>query len=242
LNTLIKNLSKPRATVIPLVAAAVITLSACVADDDPNRRAKLGVGIGAVGGAVIAKVTGSDNVLLGATLGALAGGAVGHYQDRQQAALKVALEKELRNKQVDVQRLDNDVLLVRLNSQASFDSGSAEVKPAFHSTLDKIATETSTFDKTILHVVGYTDSDGTDEFNQRLSVKRADSVADYLNGDATAVLKFTSSPLLKVKSRKRLKDPLLVAGLVNVPYKRRGRCRYVAASRLVKTKQGPSRS
>ena len=187
MNTLIKNLSKPRATVIPLVAAAVITLSACVADDDPNRRAKLGVGIGAVGGAVIAKVTGSDNVLLGATLGALAGGAVGHYQDRQQAALKVALEKELRNKQVDVQRLDNDVLLVRLNSQASFDSGSAEVKPAFHSTLDKIATETSTFDKTILHVVGYTDSDGTDEFNQRLSVKRADSVADYLNGDGVVL-------------------------------------------------------
>ena len=183
MNTLLCNISRPRAALIPLAVAAVVTLSACVADDDPNRRAKLGVGIGAVAGAVIAKASGSDNVLLGATLGALAGGAVGFYQDRQQAALKAALEDELRNNQVDVERLDNDVLLVRLNSQASFDSGSAQVKPAFHSTLDKIATETSTYDKTILHVVGYTDSDGTDEFNRSLSVKRANSVADYLSVD-----------------------------------------------------------
>lgn len=183
MNTLLKNVSKPRAALLPLAVAAVVTLSACVTADDPNRRAKLGAGIGALTGAVIAKATGADNVLLGAALGALAGGAVGNYQDRQQAALKVALENELRNNQVDVQRLDNDVLLVRLNSQASFDSGSAQVKPAFHSTLAKIANETSTYDKTILHVVGYTDSDGTDQYNQSLSNQRADSVANYLRDD-----------------------------------------------------------
>ncbi len=181
-NRNMKTSNKARKTLLPIAVAALVTLSAC-ATDDPNRRTKIGAGIGAVAGAVIAKQTGSDNVLLGAAIGALAGGAVGRYQDKQQAALEVALENELLKNQVDVQRLDDDVLLVRLNSEASFDVGSAQVKPAFHSTLNKIASETSTYNKTILHVVGYTDSDGSDSYNQVLSNKRATAVAGYLRND-----------------------------------------------------------
>ncbi len=184
-NITMKSLNRPRTArmnLLPIAVAAIVTLSAC-ATDDPNRRTKIGAGIGAVAGAVIAKQAGYDNVLIGAAIGALAGGAVGNYQDKQQAALEVALENELLKNQVDVQRLDNDVLLVRLNNQASFDVGSAQVKPAFHSTLDKIASETSTYDKTILHVVGYTDSDGTDAYNQKLSNRRANAVAVYLRND-----------------------------------------------------------
>ena len=182
MNTILNNVSKPRTILLPLTIAALVALSAC-ATDDPNRRTKIGAGIGAVAGAVIAKQAGYDNVLVGAAIGALAGGAVGNYQDKQQAALEVALENELRKNQVDVQRLDNDVLLVRLNSEASFDIGSAQVKPAFQPTLNKIASETSTYNKTILHVVGYTDSDGTDAYNQKLSNQRANAVAVYLRND-----------------------------------------------------------
>ncbi len=171
-----------RPTLLPVAVAALVTLSAC-ATDDPNRRAKQGAGIGALAGGLIAAATGSDNVLLGVAIGAVAGGAVGHYQDNQQAAIKAALEEELRLEQVELQRLENDVLLVRLNNTASFDVGSAQVKPAFHETLEKIAAETSTFDKTVIHVVGYTDSDGSEEFNQQLSDKRANAVANSLRND-----------------------------------------------------------
>ena len=173
---------KPRTTLLPIAIVAIVTLSAC-ATDDPNRRTKIGAGVGAVAGAVIAKQAGYDNVLVGAAIGALAGGAVGNYQDKQQAALESALENELRNNQVDVQRLDNDVLLVRLNSEASFDIDSARVKAAFHPTLDKIASETSSYNKTVLHVVGYTDSSGSDSYNRTLSKKRANAVANYLRQD-----------------------------------------------------------
>jgi len=172
-----------RAAVLPLTVAATLALSAC-ATDDPNARTKAGAGIGAVIGAVIGKQAGGDDgVLVGAAIGALAGGSVGRYQDQQQAALKVALEQELRTNQVDVQRLNDDVLLVRLSNNASFDFDSAEVKPTFHSTLNKIATQTSTYDKTILHVVGYTDSTGSDSYNQTLSSRRASAVANYLSND-----------------------------------------------------------
>ncbi|MEE9335371.1 MAG: OmpA family protein [Granulosicoccaceae bacterium] len=182
MNTILKIVNKPRTVLLPMAVATLITLPAC-ATDDPNRRTKIGAGIGAIAGAVIAKQSGSDNVLLGAAIGTLAGGAVGNYQDKQQAALEVALENELLKNQVDVQRLENDVLLVRLNSEASFDVNSAQVKAAFYPTLDKIASETSTYNKTILHVVGYTDSDGSDAYNQVLSNKRANAVAGYLRSD-----------------------------------------------------------
>jgi len=54
---------------LPIALASLVALSAC-ATDDPNRRTKIGAGIGAVAGAVIAKQTGSDNVLIGAAIGA----------------------------------------------------------------------------------------------------------------------------------------------------------------------------
>ena len=180
MNATLKPVRMRRATLLTIVVATVLTLSAC-ATDDPNRRTKAGAGIGAVVGAVIGNQ--SDNALLGAAIGALAGGAVGHYQDKQQAALEIALENELRKNQVDVQRLDNDVLLVRLNSEASFDFDSDQVKSAFYPTLNKIASETATYNKTILHVVGYTDSTGSDGYNQTLSRKRALAVANYLRSD-----------------------------------------------------------
>ena len=60
------------------LATAVAVTSAC-ATDDPNRRTKLGVGIGAVAGAVIGhQIDGDNGRYYGAALGALAGGGVGH--------------------------------------------------------------------------------------------------------------------------------------------------------------------
>lgn len=182
LNTTLKSTRNLRPALLPVAVAALITLSAC-ATDDPNQRAKAGAGIGALAGAALVAISGSDNILLGAAVGALAGGAVGHYQDKQQAAIETALQEELRQEQVELQRLENDVLLVRLNSSASFDVGSSQVKPAFFPTLDKLAGETSTYNKTVLHVVGYTDSDGSEEYNQRLSDDRANAVATYLRND-----------------------------------------------------------
>ena len=181
-NTKTDTLTRNRFLATTMSVAMLVGLAACAADD-PNRRAKTGAGIGAVLGAVIGSQVGDDNALLGAAIGALAGGAVGHYQDKQQRALEVALENELKQQQVNVERLDNDVLLVRLNDGASFDFDSAALKDSFRPTLDKIAAETSTYDKTILHVVGHTDTVGSDSYNQTLSQRRAESVANYLQND-----------------------------------------------------------
>ena len=173
----------PRRTATALAVTLALALAAC-ATDDPNRRTKIGAGVGAVTGAVIGNQVGGQKArLIGAAVGALAGGAVGRYQDKQQAALEAALEEELRDQQVDVERLPDDVLLVRLADDASFGFDSDQVRSAFRPTLDKLAAETSTYDKTVLHVVGYTDSTGAAAYNQDLSRRRAASVARYLRDD-----------------------------------------------------------
>ena len=175
--------SPPVRALLPVALATALALSAC-ATNDPNRRTKIGAGIGAVAGGVIGnQVGGRTSRLVGAVAGALAGGAVGRYQDRQQQALEAALEEERRANEVDVERLEDDVLLVRMSDQATFDVGSSALKSAFLPTLDKIAGQMSSFDKTVLHIVGHTDSSGSDAYNQALSERRADAVADYLRGD-----------------------------------------------------------
>jgi outer membrane protein OmpA-like peptidoglycan-associated protein len=46
--------------------------------------------------------------------------------------------------------------------------------------LDSVAIVLAEFNKTLVDVTGHTDSDGSDQYNQELSERRAGSVAEYL--------------------------------------------------------------
>lgn len=185
------KLSKPyhfprSRALLPVLMLTSVTLVACTTDD-PYARTKVGSGIGAVSGAVIGNQVGGGRArAIGAAIGAIAGGAVGNYQDKQQKALEDALRDERQQKQIAIERLQNDVLRVSLSDEASFGFDSAELKPAFLSTLDKLAREMSSFDKTVLHIVGYTDDIGSETYNLGLSTQRANAVARYLEGNGVA--------------------------------------------------------
>lgn len=156
------------------------TLLAC-ATDDPNRRAKIGVGIGAVAGAVLGhQLKDSNGRYLGAAIGALAGGVVGNYMDKQEQEFNRALEEEQRRNELEIERLKDDTLKLSLDSEVSFGYDSASIKPAFESTLAKLAGILTKYNRTVVHVVGHTDSSGSDVYNQGLSERRAESVVSYL--------------------------------------------------------------
>jgi len=158
-------------------------LAAGCATDDPNRRAKTGALIGAVAGAVAGNQTDSKNgKIIGAALGGIVGYKVGQYQDRQQKELEEALANELAANQIDIQRLENDVLRVNLSSEASFDVNEATVKAPFYPSLDKITEVVGKYDQTMIVVIGHTDSSGSEDYNQVLSERRSMAVADYLTG------------------------------------------------------------
>ncbi len=163
-----------------IILAALVSVSC--ATDDPNRRAKAGAVIGAVTGAVVGNQTNSKHgKVVGAALGGIVGYKVGQYQDQQQKELEEALANELAANQIDIQRLDNDVLRVNLSSEASFDINDATVKAPFHPSLNKISEVVSRYNQTKVVVIGHTDSSGEEAYNQKLSERRSVAVANYLS-------------------------------------------------------------
>lgn len=166
--------------------AAGLTLTACQTIDPYTREQKTskatkGAAIGAAAGAVVGILSGDDSrerrkrAAVGAGVGALAGGAVGYYMDRQEAKLR----EELENTGVSVRR-DGDQIILDMPSQITFAVDSAQLNPEFEEVLRGVAMVLDEYDKTLIEVVGHTDSTGTEEYNQRLSERRAASVADYL--------------------------------------------------------------
>ncbi len=150
--------------------------------NDPNRtrnNALIGAGIGAVAGLL----SGGDaterrqRAMVGAGVGGLAGGAIGAYQDRQEAELR----RQTAGTGIDVSR-DGDVIKLNLPDGVTFDFGKANLKPQFYPALDNVASTLAEYNQTIVEVSGHTDSVGSDAANQTLSVQRANSVGNYLMG------------------------------------------------------------
>jgi len=163
------------------VTLALAVLGGCAGPDDPNRRAKIGAGIGALGGAVIGHQIGhGSGKWVGAVVGALTGAAVGNYMDEQQQTFEQDLAAERDAHQIQVERLSDRSLRITLDSEVSFDVGKADLRRNFRPSLDRLAAVIQRYNQTVVHVIGHTDSTGSDAYNQDLSERRADSVAFYL--------------------------------------------------------------
>ena len=172
-----------RRAVMGLGVATTVLVSGCAADD-PNRRAKTGAAIGALVGAVAGhQVDGDKGRYVGAAVGALAGAAVGNYQDTQAAELERELAAEQARGELNITKLSGNALKVGIASDATFDFDSAAIKSSAQATYAKIASVLKDYDKTIIHVVGHTDSTGTDAYNQKLSERRASAVASALTAN-----------------------------------------------------------
>lgn len=135
-----------------------------------------GAGIGAAAGAAIALLRGkrqADDILAGAAIGAVIGGGVGAYMDHQE-------EKLTRIPGTSVEKIGDNTLLVRFNSDVLFATDSSQVDPTGQATLDSVARVFVEYDKTAVIVQGHTDSTGTEAYNQSLSERRADAVRNHL--------------------------------------------------------------
>jgi outer membrane protein OmpA-like peptidoglycan-associated protein len=163
-----------------VVSVTILGLSACA--DDPNRNTKIGAGAGAVLGAVLGNTVSDARgaPIVGAAVGALAGGSVGNYMDKQKQAMQKQLAEEASRDELAITTMSDGSLKVGVASDVSFDVDSATLKPAALNTYAKIANVLKTYDKTVIHVVGHTDSTGSAQHNQQLSERRAASVANYL--------------------------------------------------------------
>lgn len=184
------------------IVAGGIAVSGCTSDGSatgkrPMTRMETGAVVGAVGGAVVGAVAYKKNrtkgAIIGAVGGGVAGGAVGAYMDTQKKDLEKNLAKEIEAGSAQVEKLGGNVVRVTMTSQTAFDVNSAEIKPGFHSTMDKLAHVVIRYGKTTLTVVGHTDNTGSANYNQRLSEDRALSVVRYLEARNVNPLRLATS-------------------------------------------------
>ena len=170
------------ATGIAVFAAGCTTLDPYTREEKTSQATK-GALIGAAAGAVVGLISGDDAVerrqraLIGAGVGALAGGAIGNYMDRQEAELRAQLEQT----GVSVTRIGDQITL-NMPGNITFASNSSDISPAFYDVLGSVATVLNKYEKTVIEVAGHTDSDGSVEYNQSLSERRANAVGAYLRG------------------------------------------------------------
>ena len=168
---------------IGLALVALLTTSACVTDPETGQKRMSKAAIGGIGGALGGYLLGdlvggrSDRTekVVGAGIGALAGAGVGAYMDAQERKLR----EQTAGSGVDVIRDGNDLLL-RMPSGITFAFDSSDVQPQFQPTLNEVASTLSQFPKTYIDIYGHTDNVGSETYNQGLSERRAQSVANYL--------------------------------------------------------------
>lgn len=163
------------------ILALSLALTGCTTDpftgEEKVSNTGKGAGIGAAAGAVAGAVFGGPRraVLIGAGIGALLGGGVGLYMDKQEDKLR----EQLSASGVSVTRSGNNIIL-NMPGNVTFATDSSDINANFYQVLDSVVLVLNEFEKTYIDITGHTDNTGAAEYNLRLSEARANSVARYL--------------------------------------------------------------
>ncbi len=129
--------------------------------------------VGAGLGAAIGSTTGNagEGAAIGAVSGALVGGAIGYALERQ--------EQDLKNMGYETSRNGNR-LTAYFPNDTLFATGKADLMPGAYAELQRVAGVINSDPGISVIIEGHTDSDGTREYNQVLSERRANAVRTAL--------------------------------------------------------------
>lgn len=163
---------------IAAVTVAVVLASTlgCASWGDKQKK---GAGIGAAGGGVLGAIIGhktgstARGAIIGAVVGGAAGAVIGNRMDKQAEKLSQELEG------AQVSRVGEGIA-VTFDSGILFPFDSADLTSEARSNLRKLADSLQDEARTNVTIVGHTDSDGSDSYNQQLSERRGRSAEGYL--------------------------------------------------------------
>lgn len=173
----------------PLVAAATAALlllaSGCESMSERQRGTATGAGIGAIAGAVIGSATGGK-AGTGAAVGAAVGAVAGNLWSKRMEDKRREMERATAGTGVEVVRTADNQLKLEVPSDISFAVNSAAIEPRLRPVLDAFAGGLGSEPQMRVRVVGHTDNTGSDAINDPLSLRRAESVRDYLSDRGVA--------------------------------------------------------
>ena len=158
-----------KSTALLLLSVGVVALAGC----EPNRTLTgglLGAGVGTT-------VAGPGGAVVGSSVGAMLGARL----DRQFRELQSGLA----GSGATVVNTGN-TLVVTLPEQVTFDTGSSVLHPDYVDEIAFIARSLRDNPDSTVVVIGHTDNTGGTEYNQRLSERRAASVALVLTNNGVS--------------------------------------------------------
>lgn len=171
----------------PAICAGALALSACT---DPaafeGEKTRKGALTGAVVGALTGIVAGDDaeakrrGAATGAVLGAAIGAGIGYNLDQQAKELDRDLDGR-----IGVVNTGSE-LIVTMPQDILFAVDSAALSGGLQSDLRVLASSLNKYPESTIDVVGHTDNTGTAEYNQGLSLRRAQAVAVVLNNSGVS--------------------------------------------------------
>jgi len=191
-------------TLKPILSATVATLmlSGCynqpgLVQDGSYNRTKTGAVLGALAGAVTGYNTKGKNkkkrAAIGALAGAVLGGGAGYALDKQANEVARALGTGVTNdplaaldpsRDIIVSKTDDYVKLI-FRDKMMFSTGSSKLQSRARGKVNKVAQLLNNYPQTVVGVAGFTDDKGSYEYNEKLSKKRAVSVANILGAYTT---------------------------------------------------------
>lgn len=160
----------------PLVLLlAVLFLGGCSSLSNTEKGAIIGTGAGAAGGAAVGKAAGgtAEGAIIGAAVGGAAGAIIGSRMDTKAEEL----DEELDN--AEVERVGEGIK-VTFDSGILFDFDSSSLRDEARQNLSEFAESMQEFEETNILVVGHTDAKGSEEYNKKLSDRRAESATSHL--------------------------------------------------------------
>jgi outer membrane protein OmpA-like peptidoglycan-associated protein len=183
-----KTLKIKIATYSIALASLGILGSGCDSLTKTQKGTAIGAGAGGTIGAFIGKAAGNTalGAIIGGAVGGTAGAFIGRNMDRQAAEIKQTVPG------ATVTR-EGEGILVKFDSGILFDTNSSDLKPAARTNLSNLATSLQNNPQTNILIVGHTDNTGTDEYNQNLSVRRAEAVKSYIAANNVANSRLTTS-------------------------------------------------
>lgn len=165
-----------------LFLSSALLLTSCEAVQNSNHQQR-GTAVGAASGAVLGGILGNNvgkggngalGAVLGGIIGGVAGNVIGNKMDKQAKDIKETLPG------AEVERVGDGIKITMNESIVTFAFDSSNLTSVAQTNLDKLAKVLVDNPDTNINVYGHTDSKGADDYNMKLSQRRADAVKAYL--------------------------------------------------------------
>jgi outer membrane protein OmpA-like peptidoglycan-associated protein len=166
---------------IPAVLSSALLFTSCASLNKTQKGAGIGTVAGGAAGAVIGRISG--NTAMGAVIGAAVGGVTGAVIGRKMDKQAEEIKKQIPD--ANVQRVGEGIV-IEFKSNILFGFDNYALTSDAKENLGKLTAILNQYPDTNIEIRGHTDNKGTDNYNQKLSERRANAVSSYLKNQNVA--------------------------------------------------------